>query len=64
METSGSVIMHVHSDLPNKTNIKFTITIPSTVRHCTLLLSLQLHDRLDKERTMEGQTFRLSTALI
>jgi hypothetical protein len=47
---------------PIKTNNTFTINIP--VHHCTLLLTILLHDRLDNVRTMEGQMFRLSTALI
>ena len=39
----------------NKTNITFTINIPVPPALYISSLSLQLHDRLDNERTMEGQ---------
>jgi len=41
----------------NKINITFTINIP-VPSNTVQLFVLQLHDQLDKERTMEGQTFR------
>ena len=47
----------------NKQISHLLLIFPSE-QHCTLLLTIHLHDRLDNERTVEGQKFRLSAALI
>ena len=56
--------MHLHIPLPEQTNYHISYQYSRPVQHCTLLLTIQLHDRLEKNWKMEGQTFRLITALI